>query len=87
MTIDDTTKDDKLQYNIKREAAKISALLSRNIDTYEYFTGKEILSSNRSQIIQQAKVTYSRVRKALEKQVEKQVDALKFLNFSNKTDE
>ena len=87
MTIDDTTKDDKLQYNIKREAAKISALLSRKIDTYEYFTGEEILSSNRSQIIKQAKVTYSRVRKALEKQIEKQIDALKFLNFSNETDE
>ena len=32
MTIDDTIKDEKLQYNIKREAAKISALSSDKID-------------------------------------------------------
>ena len=32
VTIDDTIKDEKLQYNIKREAAKISALSSDKID-------------------------------------------------------
>ena len=29
MTIDDKTRDEKLQYSINREAAKISALSSR----------------------------------------------------------
>ena len=30
MTIDDTIRDEKMQYDINREAAKISALLSGN---------------------------------------------------------
>ena len=43
MTIDNKTKDEKLQYDTNREAAKISALSSGKIDKYEYLTGKEIL--------------------------------------------
>ena len=84
MTIEDQIKDEKLQYDINREAAKISALSSGKIDKYEYLTGEEILPSNQQQIIQQAKFNYSSLGKALEKQRkniedqgEKQVDALK----------
>ena len=58
MTIDDKIKDEKLQYDIKREAAKISALSSGKIDKYEYLTGEEILPSDQSKIIEQAKITY-----------------------------
>ena len=43
MTIDGKIRDKKLQYDIKRKAAKVSALSSREIDKYEYLTGKEIL--------------------------------------------
>ena len=68
MTIDDQIRDEKLQYDINREATKISALSSGNIDKYEYLTGKEILPSNQQQIIEQAKFTYSPSRKAFEKQ-------------------
>ena len=68
MTIEDQIKDEKLQYDINREAAKISALSSGKIDKYEYLTGEEILPSNQQQIIQQAKFTYSPLGKALEKQ-------------------
>ena len=32
MTIDDKIEDEKLQYNIKGKAAKVSALLSGKID-------------------------------------------------------
>ena len=39
MTTDDQIRDEKLQYEINREAAKISALLSGEIHKYEYFTG------------------------------------------------
>ena len=46
MTIEDQIRDEKLQYDINREAAKVSALSSGKIDTYEYLTGEEILSSN-----------------------------------------
>ena len=69
MTIEDQIKDEKLQYDINREAAKISALSSGKIDKYEYLTGEEILPSNQQQIIQQAKFTYSPLGKAFEKQI------------------
>ena len=45
MTIEDQIKDEKLQYDINSEAAKISAL-SGKLDKYEYLTGEEILPSN-----------------------------------------
>ena len=69
MTINDQIRDEKLQYDINREAAKISALSSGKIDKYEYLTGEEILPSNQQQIIEQAKFTYSPLGKAFEKQI------------------
>ena len=84
MIIDDQIRDEKLQYDINREAAKISALTSGKIDKHEYLTGEEILPSNQQQIIEQAKFTYSPIGKAFEKQVktiedqgEKQKKAIK----------
>ena len=68
MTIEDQIKDEKLQYDINREAAKISALSSGKLHKYEYLTGEEILPSNQQQIIQQAKFNYSPLGKAIEKQ-------------------
>ena len=53
MIIDDQIRDEKLQYDINREAAKISVLSSGKIDKYEYLTGEEILPSNQQQIIEQ----------------------------------
>ena len=46
MTIDD-----------QREAAKISVLSSGKIDKYEHLSGEEILPSDQSRIMQQAKFT------------------------------
>ena len=83
MTIEDKIKDEKIQYDINREAAKISALSSGKIDNYEYFTGEEILPSNLKQIIEQAKFTYSplgkdfeKQKKTIEEQGEKQLKAI-----------
>ena len=87
MAIGDNIRDKKLQYNVNKETAKISALSPGKIDKYKYFTGEEILSINRRQTIEQAKFTYSPLGKALEKQTEKQVDALKSLKLSDKSDE
>ena len=91
MTIEDQIKDEELQYDINREAAKISALSSGKLDKYEYLTGEEILPSNQQQITQQAKFNYSPLGKALEKQIktikdqgEKQVVALESLKDSDK---
>ena len=55
MTIDYKIKDEKLQYDINREAEKISALSSGRIDKYDYLIGKEILLSDQIRIIEQAK--------------------------------
>ena len=83
MTIEDQIKDEKLQYDINREAAKISALSSGKIDKYEYLTGEEILPSNQQQITEQTKFTYSPLGKAFGKQAktiedkgEKQIKAI-----------
>ena len=91
MTIEDQIKDEKLQYDINREAAKISALSSGKLDKYEYLTGEEILPSNQQQIIEQTKFTYSPLGKAFEKQTKtiedqgkKQLDALESLKPSDK---
>ena len=92
MTINDQIRDEKLQHDIKREAAKISALSSGKIRKNEYLTGKEILPSDQQQIIQQAKFTYSSSEKTFEKQIktiedqgQKQVEALKDLKPKEQT--
>ena len=86
MTVNDQIKGEKLQYDINREAAKISALPSGKIQKYEYLTGEDILPSNQQQIIEQTKFTYSPLGKAFDKQIKtiedqgkKQVDALENL--------
>ena len=97
MTIDDNITDEKWQYDINREAVKISALSSGKINKYEYLTGEESLPSNQSQIIEQTKFPYSPVGKAFEKQTKtiedqgkKQIKALenrvekKFLDTNKK---
>ena len=52
MTIDDQIKHEQLQYDVNREAAKISALSSGKFDKYEYLTGEEVLPFNKQQIIE-----------------------------------
>ena len=86
MTVDGQIKDEKLQYNINRKAAKISALSSGKISQYEYLTDEEILPSTQKQIIEQSKFVNSPLGKAFEKQTktikdqgQKQADALKDL--------
>ena len=83
MIIDDRINDKTLPHDINREVAKLS---SGKIDKYEYLTGKEILPSDQSRIIEQAKSTYSLLGKAFEKQIKtiedqgiKEVEALKVL--------
>ena len=83
MKINDQIGDEKLKYDINRDAAKISAWTSKNFHKYEYLTGKDILPSNQQQIIEQAKFTYSLLEKAFGKQIKtiedqgkKLVDAL-----------
>ena len=67
MTINDQIRDKKIQYDINRKAAKISALSSRKIRKYEYLTCEDI-SSYQQQIIEQVKFTSS-LGKAFEKEI------------------
>ena len=90
MTINDKIRDEKLQYGINREAAKISALSSGKTHKDGYLTGEDILPFNQQQIIEQARFTYTPLGKAFEKQIKtiedhckKQVDALNTLKCNN----
>ena len=86
MTINDEITDEKVPYDINREAAKISALSSSKIHKYEYLTGEDILLSNEQQITELTRFTYSPLGKAFEKQTkiiedegQKHIDALQSL--------
>ena len=68
MTTDGKIKDEKLQYDINREAAKISALSSGKIDKYEFLTGEETLPPDQRRVIEQGKFAYSPLGKVFEKQ-------------------
>ena len=83
MTINDQIRDEKLQYDINGEAAKMSALSSGKIQKFEYLAGEDILLCNQPQIIEQARFTYSPSGKTFEKQLkwiedqgEKQIKAI-----------
>ena len=51
MTIDDKIIGEKLQYDINRDAAKLSALTSGKIYKYDYLTGEEILPEQNNRTI------------------------------------
>ena len=64
MKIDDKSRDEKLQCNINREAAKIAASSSGEINKYEYLKGKGIPPSDQRKVIKQTRCTYSPLGKA-----------------------
>ena len=88
MTINDQIRDEKLRYDINREAAETSAKSSDKFHKYKYLSGEDILPSNQQQIIEQVKLIYSPLGKAFDKQTKtikdqekKQVDALENLKL------
>ena len=66
MKIDDKIRDEKLKYDVKRKAGKISALSSEKSYKHEYLTGEEILPADQRRVIEQNKFTYFPLGKALE---------------------
>ena len=74
MTIEDQIKNEKIQYDINREAAKISTLSSGKNNKYEYLTGGEILPSYQKQIIEQPQFAHSPFRKTFEEQTKTNED-------------
>ena len=92
MTINDQIRDEKIQYDINREEAKISALSSGKIHKYECLTYEDILPSNKQQIIEQVRFTYFPLGKTFEKQTktiedqgQKQIDLLESLKPKEQT--
>ena len=82
ITMDDKVRDEKLQFDINREVAKMLPLSSGKIDKNEYLTGEEILPSDQSRTIE-ARFTCSALEKVFQKQIKtiknqgrKQVEAL-----------
>ena len=92
ITINGHIRNEKLQYDNNKEAAKISSKSTGELRKYEYLTGEDILPSNQQQTIEQAKFTYSPLGKAFEKQIKtienqgkKQVDPLVNLKLKEET--
>ena len=69
--LDDKIKANQAQYDFDREAAKISALSSKELDKYEYLTGEDL--RYKPDVIQRAKVEYPPLGEAFKK-VFKKID-------------
>ena len=55
--LDKKIKQNEAQYDLDREAAKISALSSNNLDKYKYLTGEDL--GLKPSTVEQAKFEYS----------------------------
>ena len=60
MTIDKKILHEKIKFDVNREGAKIFVLSSGTTEKYKYFTGEEIVHSD--------KITYSPLKNALKNQ-------------------
>ena len=63
--LDEKIKQNEAQYNLDREAAKISAFSSNNSDKYEYLTGEDL--DLKPSTVEQAKFEYSPLGKIFNK--------------------
>ena len=63
--LDRKIKQNEAQYDLDREAAKISALSSNNLDKYEYLTGEDL--DLKPSTVEQAKFEYSSLGKIFNK--------------------
>ena len=72
MAIDDKIWDEKVKYDINREAAKVSGLSSGKVDKYKFLIDEDILPSDQSRIIEQARFAYSHLGKTVENNKYKQ---------------
>ena len=63
--LDDKIKSNTVQYDLDSEAAKISALSSKDLEKYEYLTGEEL--GYKPDVTQRAKFEYSPLGEAFNK--------------------
>ena len=74
--LDDKIKTNKAQYDLNREAAKISALSSGELEKYEYLTGEDL--RYKPDVIQKAKLNTLRSVKFL---IQNWIKVIKKKNF------
>ena len=68
--LNDKIKANQAQYDLDREAAKLSALSSKELDKYEYLTGEDL--GYKPRVVEQAKSKYSPLGKVFNKGLEKE---------------
>ena len=70
--LDDKIKSNQAQYDLGKEAAKISALSSKELDKYEYLTGEDL--GYKPGVVQQTKFEYSPLGEALYNKIKNKID-------------
>ena len=82
--LDDKIKANKAQCNLGREAAKISALSSKDLlEKYEYLTGEDL--GHRPSVLEKTKFEYSPLGVVLADNIKKKTNTNKVNNKKNKT--
>ena len=79
--LDDKIKANQAHYDLDREAAKIFALSSKELDKYEYITGKDL--GYEPNVIQRAKFEYSPLGEAFNKVFKKNDKNKKVIKYRN----
>ena len=74
-TVDNKIEQNKTQYNLDRQAAKILALSSRNIGKYEFLTDEDILREK--ELLQKVATNKNLECSPLDKELKAQTDIAK----------
>ena len=87
--LDDKIKANQVHYDLTREAAKISALSSKELDKYEYLSGEDL--GYKPGVVEQAKFEYYSLRtffnKGLEQKGKKEGLLKRLSNIEGKNEE
>ena len=79
--LDDKIKANQAHYDLDREAAKMFALSSKELDKYEYITGEDL--GYEPDVIQRAKFEYSPLGEAFNKVFKKDDKNKKVIKYRN----
>ena len=72
--LDDKIKANQAQYDLEREAAKIYALSSKELDKFEYLAGEDI--GHKLGVVEKVKFEYSPLGEALNSKVKTKTDRI-----------
>ena len=79
--LDDKIKANKAQYDLDREAAKISALSSGELEKYKYLTGEDL--GYKPKLLEKVKSQYSPLEEAFNKAFKKDDKNKKVIEYRN----